>query len=108
MQPTFQPQKDQSKQGFSKFSWALALLCLPIALWPLALFVSPKFSEHPNLSDWQINAFSIAFWVYPFVLFALSGILHKLHQRRPALAKNLLLLAFALFYGGFVYIIRSV
>ena len=96
------------QQGFSKFSWALALFCLPIALWPLALFVSPKFSDSPNLSEFQINSFSVVFWVYPFVLFALSGILHKIYQTNKPLAKGLLTFSFILFYRVFIYIVKSV
>lgn len=92
-------------QGFSKFSWALALFCLPIALVPLALFISPHFSSQTHLSDWQINVFSTAFWVYPFVLAAIAGMLHKLHQQNQKLAKTLLLLAFVIFYACLGYIV---
>lgn len=95
-------------QGFSPFSWALGLFCLPSALWPLALFISAKFSSSPNLSPRQIDFFSIAFWIYPLVLLAVSGLLYKLYQRKPTLAKGLLVCGFILFYGLFIYIVRSV
>lgn len=93
---------------FSPFSWALALFCLPSSLWPLALLVSPKFSEHPQLSATQIDLFSIAFWVYPFVLLTVAGILYKVHQAHQNLARLLLGLAFIGFYGLFFYIVRYI
>lgn len=96
------------KQGFSPFSWALALFCLPSALWPLGLFVSAKFSSSPNLTPSQIDFFSITFWVYPAVLLAISGILFKIHRSQPALAKRLLTLGFIAFYSLFFYIVQSV
>ncbi|WP_373820230.1 DUF5389 family protein [Glaesserella sp.] len=96
------------QKGFSSFSWALALFCVPSALWPLALLVSPKFSGHPHLTATQINWFSIAFWVYPLVLLVIAGILYKLYQSNTALAKGLLLLSFIGFYGLLFYIVESV
>lgn len=89
----------EMQQGFSKFTWLLGLFCLPSALFPLAWFVSPHFSQHPELSSAQINFFSITFWVYPLVLLGLSWILFKLHKRQPALAYGLLLAAFVAFYA---------
>ncbi|MDH2997080.1 hypothetical protein A1D22_05215 [Pasteurellaceae bacterium LFhippo2] len=96
------------QQGFSKFSWALALFCVPSALWPLALLVSPKFSDNPNLTPSQIDLFSITFWVYPFVLLTLAGIFYKIHQSNKNLARILLIAGFALFYGAVVYIFKTV
>lgn len=96
------------QKGFSGFAWALALFCLPSALFPLALLVSPKFSTHPGLSSWQIDFFSITFWVYPLVLFVLSGILYRLHQFFPKLAIYLLAFSFALFYGLLFYIFQRI
>lgn len=95
------------QQGFSKFSWALALFCLPSALWPLALLVSPKFSDNPNLTPSQIDWFSTSFWIYPFVLLAISGVLYKLHHSKKRLASGLLTLGFITFYGLVFYIFRS-
>lgn len=95
-------------QGFSKFSWALGVFCLPSTLWPLALLVSPKFTDSPNLTPFQIDLFSVAFWVYPFVLLAISGILFKLHKCKPTLAKGLLALGFIAFYAFWFYIVKSV
>lgn len=87
------------QKGFSKFTWALALFCLPSALFPLTWFLSPSFSQHPNLTDGQINFFSITFWVYPLVLLIISAVLFKLHQKAPMLAKILLAVAFIAFYA---------
>ncbi len=91
--------------SFSKFSWALALFCLPSALWPLALLVSPKFSNHPNLTSAQIEGFSILFWTYPAILLLIASLLYKLHQSHRTLANGLLLAAFTLFYSGFGYVL---
>lgn len=88
-----------SFQGFSKFSWALALFCLPSALFPLALMISPQFSHHSALSPMQINLFSTAFWIYPVVLLTVAGMLAKLHRTAPRLAQGLLATGFAAFYG---------
>ena len=96
------------QKGFSKFSWALALFCLPTTLWPLALLVSPKFTNTLNLTPSQIDWFSIAFWIYPLVLFVISGILYKLHRSQPKLAVLLLLAGFGGFYGLLFYIVKSV
>ncbi|KMK51159.1 membrane protein [[Actinobacillus] muris] len=93
---------------FSPFSWALALFCLPSSLWPLALLVSPKFSEHPQLTATQIDLFSITFWVYPFVLLTVAGILYKVHKTHQNLARGLLILAFLGFYALCFHIISYI
>lgn len=98
----------ENPTGFSSFSWALALFCLPTALWPLGLFVSAKFTNSPNLTAGQINLFSIIFWIYPVVLLLISGVLFKLQKSKPALAKGLLVASFACFYALFFYIVKSV
>lgn len=92
-------------QGFSKFSWALALFCLPSALFPLALIVSPQFSNLTHLSSAEIDFFSITFWIYPVVLMIVAGVLFKVHKTRPALAKGLLALGFISFYALLFYIV---
>lgn len=96
------------QQGFSKFTWALALFCLPSALFPLAWFVSPSFSDNPQLSSIQKDIFSIAFWVYPIVLLACSALLYRLNERNSRLAKALLVLAFVAFYLFVGYIFSYV
>lgn len=94
------------QKGFSGFAWALALFCLPSALFPLALLVSPQFSSHPGLTSVQIDFFSIVFWVYPVVLFAIAGVLYRLRQSFPTLAIALLLVSFIAFYALAGYIFR--
>ncbi|AFU20113.1 DUF5389 family protein [Actinobacillus suis] len=94
------------QKSSSKFNWALAFFCLPCALWPLALLVSPRFSSLA-LSPAQINWFSTAFWIYPLVLFAITLILYKLHQSQKVLARGLLMVAFIGFYVLLGYILQS-
>ncbi|AUI66901.1 MULTISPECIES: DUF5389 family protein [Glaesserella] len=96
------------QQGFSKFSWALALFCLPSALWPLALLVSPALSENPNLTPSQIDLFSTAFWIYPFVLLTLSGILYRIYRSKKGIASVLLAISFAAFYGFLCYMFSTI
>lgn len=93
--------------SFSKFSWALALFCLPSAFWPLALLVSPKFSHHPTLTPTQIDGFSILFWTYPAILLLIAGLLYQLHRANRRLAVGLLCAAFTLFYVGLGYIFNA-
>ena len=83
---------------FSGFIWGLAAFCLPILLWPMASLLSTAFVKNPTLSDFQIDLFSIIFWVYPFVLVLIARLLYKLHQRKPKLAVKLLLLSAVIFY----------
>ncbi|WGE89221.1 DUF5389 family protein [Actinobacillus arthritidis] len=94
------------QKSSSKFNWALAFFCLPSALWPLALLISPKFSSLA-LTPTQINWFSTAFWIYPFVLFVIALVLYKLHQSKKALARGLLLLSLIIFYALLGYIIQT-
>ena len=79
--------------GFSGFAWGIAAFCLPILLWPMASLLSTAFAKNPTLSDFQIDLFSIIFWVYPFVLVLIARLLYKLHQYKPKLAVKLLLLS---------------
>ncbi|MDG6895313.1 DUF5389 family protein [Volucribacter amazonae] len=97
-------EKDQIPQGFQPFTWGLAIFCLPILLWPLALLISPNLSKNPLLSDGQINGMSVFLWSYPFILAILARLLFKLRQHRPQLAKRLLILLGLLFYLVVVYI----
>lgn len=90
--------QQEMQKGFSPFTWALALFCLPSSLFPLAWFLSPSFSQHPNLTDGQIHFFSIVFWTYPLALLIIAALLFKLHQKAPVLAKILLAIAFVAFY----------
>lgn len=94
--------------GFSPFSWALAIFCLPSALWPLGLFVSAKFGNSSALTDFQLNLFSVIFWVYPVALLAISGVLYRWHRTQPRQAKLGLIVSFIAFYALFFYIVKSV
>ncbi|WP_167367930.1 DUF5389 family protein, partial [Rodentibacter trehalosifermentans] len=42
---------------FSGFAWGLAVFCMPVLLWPLALLVSTGFAKNPALTEEQINLF---------------------------------------------------
>ena len=90
--------KQTMPTGFSGFAWGIAAFCLPILLWPMASLLSTAFAKNPTLSDFQIDLFSIIFWVYPFVLVLIARLLYKLHQYKPRLAVKLLLLSAVIFY----------
>ena len=90
--------KQTMPTGFSGFAWGIAAFCLPILLWPMASLLSTAFVKNPTLSDFQIDLFSIIFWVYPFVLVLIARLLYKLHQYKPKLAVKLLLLSAVIFY----------
>ncbi|MGY6773468.1 DUF5389 family protein [Gallibacterium anatis] len=90
--------KNNFPQGFSKFSWAIAIFCIPAFLWPLSLLLSPSLKNNPTLSQTEINNMSIFMWSYPLVLFILARIIYKLHLRKPKLAYYLLAICFVLFY----------
>ena len=94
-------------EGFSRFSWALAGLCFPIVLWPLALLLSPTLLENPALSHEQSLGFSCFFWFYPFVLGIVARVLFKLHQNRPHLAVKILVGAVIIFWSCVVYIVMN-
>lgn len=83
---------------FSPFAWGLAAFCSPILLCPKALLISTAFSKNPHLTNWQINLFSILFWVYPFILAITARILYLIHQHKPKLANKLLILSAVIFY----------
>ncbi|MCW9733208.1 DUF5389 domain-containing protein [Avibacterium sp. 20-15] len=96
--------KQKMPTGFSPFTWALAIFCLPILLWPLALLISPNLLKNPSLSDLQITLMSIFFWVYPLILGISARILYLIHQRNAPKAKGLLLLSAVIFYAILSYI----
>lgn len=98
-------EKDQIPQGFQPFTWGLAIYCLPILLWPLALLISPNLSKNPLLSPGQVDGMSIFLWSYPFILAITARLLFKLRQRRPQLAKNVLILLGLGFYLAVIYIV---
>lgn len=96
--------KPELPVGFNKFSWALALFCLPILLWPLALTISPNLLKNPNLSSSAATFMSIFLWIYPLLLGLIASLLYKLHQKQTALARNLLLISAVVFYGLLFYV----
>ncbi|QLB20666.1 hypothetical protein A6B43_03540 [Vespertiliibacter pulmonis] len=100
--------QSKSLQGFSAFSWMLALFCLPSALWPLSLFISAKLTENLNLTSAQINFFSILCWIYPAILLLISGLLYKLHRTHSKFANFLLALSFIGFYSLLTYFVKSI
>lgn len=91
-------------KGFSPFSWAIAMFCLPILLWPLALLISPNLLKNPSISDTQVRLMSIFLWVYPFVLGMIARIFYRLHQHKPTLARQGLALSAVIFYSVLGYI----
>ena len=94
----------KTPEGFSRFQWALAGFCLPILLWPLAILISPNLGKNSQLSELQINAMSIFLWIYPFVLGLSARILFKLEQRKPTVAKRLLVASAVIFYVILFYV----
>ncbi|OOF41687.1 hypothetical protein BKK49_04525 [Rodentibacter rarus] len=98
MKPSSMPTK------FSRFAWGLAIFCMPILLWPLALLVSTGFSKNPVLTEGQINLFSTFFWIYPFILTIVARLLYKLHTKFPKFAARLLMASMVIFYSFFSYI----
>lgn len=90
--------------GFSPFVWALAIFCLPILLWPLALLISPNLLKNPTLTDLQITLMSIFFWSYPFILGITARGLYLYHLHNPKKAKSLLFLSAVLFYSVLIYL----
>lgn len=96
--------KQSMPSGFSPFTWALAMFCLPILLWPLALLISPNLLKNPQLSELQMTLMSIFFWVYPFLLGIMARVLYLCHQRNAPLARKGLALSAVLFYSVLFYI----
>lgn len=98
---------ENKPQGFSPFSWAIAIFCLPILLWPLALLISPNLLKNPNLSEGQSTAMSIFLWLYPFLLGIVARLIFKLQQRQAKAGKTALILAFVLFYSALAYVVTG-
>lgn len=96
--------KDKMPTGFSGFSWAIAIFCLPILLWPLALTISPNLLKNPRLTESEMTLMSIFLWVYPFCLGGIARIAYRLHASRPRLARNVLLVSTVCFYGFVCYV----
>ncbi|MGC6376630.1 DUF5389 domain-containing protein [Bisgaard Taxon 45] len=90
--------------GFSGFSWAMALFCLPILLWPLALTISPNLLKNPRLSETDATLMSIFLWAYPFGLALIARLAYRLNQHKPLFARWLLGLSAVAFYGMLYYV----
>ena len=93
-------------RGFSLFSWGLAVFCTPVLLYPMALLLSTTFEKNSNLETWQVNLFSIFFWIYPLILTVVARILYRLHQRKPKLAFKLLVLSAVIFCTALITICK--
>lgn len=96
--------KNHLPTGFSGFSWALAMFCVPVLLWPLALTISPNLLKNPHLSSAEASFMSIFLWIYPFCLALITRLLYKLHQKRAVFARQLLILSAVIFYGLLFYV----
>ncbi|GJH43480.1 DUF5389 domain-containing protein [Pasteurella canis] len=90
--------------SFSGFSWAIALFCLPILLWPLALTISPNLLKSPHLTESEMTFMSIFLWVYPFGLAIIARIAYRINQYNHAVARNLLIISAVIFYGLLFYV----
>lgn len=96
--------KTNLPSGFSGFSWAIAIFCIPVLLWPLALTISPNLLKNPNLSESVAIFMSIFLWIYPFCCAIIARLLYLLHKKHPSLAKKLLVLSYILFYALVFYV----
>lgn len=90
--------KSNLPQDFSPFIWGIALFCVPVLFWPLALLISPSLSKNPQLNDSQLMLFSILLWGYPVIILILARLAYRLHQYRVALGKKALFLSYLFFY----------
>lgn len=92
--PIKQP-KNQIKP-IKPFVYALAIFCLPILLWPMAILIS---SEFKNSYTYNVDIFSSIFmWVYPLILFISSMLLYRLYKNNHKLATIILTISFIIFY----------
>ncbi|MGC6408315.1 DUF5389 domain-containing protein [Bisgaard Taxon 45] len=97
-------ERENKPTGFSGFSWAMALFCLPILLWPLALTISPNLLKNPRLSETDATLMSIFLWAYPFGLALIARLAYRLNQHKPLFARWLLGLSAVAFYGMLYYV----
>lgn len=96
--------KQTMPTAFSHFTWALAIFCLPILLWPLALLISPNLLKNPSLTDLQVVLMSIFFWGYPVILGIIARGLYLYNKNNPRNAKMLLIISAVFFYILVAYI----
>ncbi|MFD1804873.1 DUF5389 domain-containing protein [Pasteurella oralis] len=96
--------RESTPTGFSGFSWAIAIFCLPILLWPLALTISPNLLKSPNLTESEMIFMSVFLWGYPFGLAIAARIVYRINQHNHALARNMLMISAVIFYGLLFYV----
>ncbi|HDR0967226.1 TPA: DUF5389 domain-containing protein [Pasteurella multocida] len=97
-------ERENKPKGFSGFSWGIALFCLPILLWPLALTISPNLLKNPRLSETETTLMSVFLWAYPFGLALFARLAYHLNQHKPLFARWLLGLSAVAFYGMLYYV----
>ncbi|HDR0998801.1 TPA: DUF5389 domain-containing protein [Pasteurella multocida] len=97
-------ERENKPKGFSGFSWGIALFCLPILLWPLALTISPNLLKNPRLSETETTLMSVFLWAYPFGLALIARLAYRLNQHKPFFARGLLGLSAVAFYGMLYYV----
>lgn len=90
--------KQPIPQGFSPFAWGIAILCMPILLSPLTMLLSTSFTKNETLSPFWVNAFSLFFWIYPFILAIVARVLYVLGKRNRALASKWLIFSILTFW----------
>lgn len=93
--------------GFTPFSWALAIFCIPGILWPMALLLSASVGDANKLTGLQIVLNATFLWIYPLFLLVSAAILNRLHRNSPQLAKILLAITYVIFYVLAIAVIRQ-
>ncbi|MFY1027070.1 DUF5389 domain-containing protein [Actinobacillus seminis] len=96
--------KQKMPIGFTRFNWALAIFCLPVLLWPLALLISPNLNKNPHLSEFQITWMSVFLWSYPLWLGIVARICYRIHEKNTMAAKSILAISAVFFYAILVYV----
>lgn len=96
--------KQNMPSGFSGFTWAIVVFCLPILLWPLALLISPNLLKNTQLTDAQSTLMSVFLWIYPLLLGILARLAHQIHLTRPTQARCFLAISAVIFCSILGYI----
>lgn len=96
--------KNNLPQGFSAFSWAIAIFCIPVLLWPVSLLLAPNLSNNTALTSEQLVFMNVFLWAYPFFLFLLARLFYLLYRSYAKLTKLLLTIAYITFYAILYYI----
>ncbi|OOF67715.1 DUF5389 family protein [Rodentibacter caecimuris] len=98
--------KINQPKGLTGFQLSISAFCLPILLWPLAIFLSPHLTKNQQLAEWQIIVFSIFLWIYPLILALNARFLYKLHQADSQRAGKCLWISAIIFYSILISIIH--